>query len=98
MPCPHRRADESNGDIQFCTTIDNAAQSSTFDSKLFLGYINDPPDLEAIMRTTPMPVPPHENCQNWVWAVIREAVRIGLMDESALTDLASVPSLGVGVS
>ena len=76
----------------------NATQSSTFDSKVFLGYINDPRDLEAIMEGTPMPIPPHENCQNWVWAIIQEAVRVGLMDASALTALASIPTLGLGVS
>jgi hypothetical protein len=62
--------------------------------KVVLGLTEDPATLEEITRRTKLPNMQNENCQNWVWRVVREAVRRRAISGDAATILATVPVNG----
>jgi hypothetical protein len=74
----------------------HAYQSAHLGGKVVLGYINDLTGFGKIMRETALPVL-RENCQSWVWKVIREAVRQCIIDASAVDILATVRTTGTGI-
>lgn len=77
----------------------DALQSGSADDLILLDTVNDVEGLIQIMRSkSALPGGPSENCQTWVYNVIAEAVRVGLIDESAINTLATVPQTGAGMS
>ncbi|KAG4413477.1 hypothetical protein IFR04_013378 [Cadophora malorum] len=60
-----------------------------------IGDVEDVEEFERVMEDTPVPegVGPDENCQAWVWNVIRNAVDEGVIGEEALARLRTVRSV-----
>jgi len=79
-----RFAYEENFDM---VTAEGVAGKSKF------GTIGDPGEFEGILRRTKLPVMDSENCQDWVWRVIREGVDKGLLKRDSLQRLENVPRL-----
>lgn len=65
-------------------------QSVSFGGHVLLGYINDVAALERVMASTPLPIP-GENCQTWIWKVVRTAISLGLLPATALQQLSTLP-------
>jgi hypothetical protein len=59
---------------------------------VFLGFNSDPAELEAIIQRERLPDMLTENCQNWVWRVIKKAVEKKVLDSSAIDNLEGAPT------
>jgi hypothetical protein len=67
-------------------------QSANLGGSTNVGTIDDLCGFERIMEETPLPIL-RENCQDWTWKVIRQAIEEGILDESAVEILATVTSV-----
>jgi hypothetical protein len=70
-------------------------QSSNVLGSLKLHDLPDPAAFEEIVTSRAMPLlDRNENCQTWIWNVVRKAVGDGKLDAAALTQLGQARVLG----
>jgi hypothetical protein len=70
----------------------NTLASRTLGGKVFLGNTSDPAEIESISQRERVPDMLTENCQNWVWRVIKKAVEKDVLDSSAIDNLEEAPT------
>jgi hypothetical protein len=69
-------------------------KSNSLGGRVFLGYTSDPAEMEDVIKRQALPNILTENCQSWVWRVIRKAVEKEILDSSAIDNLEEAPANG----